>query len=265
MTTRIISATKSKRRKKSRFQLKLWPTVRFFFTIGFFILIGTDIWNGSTCVVDIGPLQIACPLGVAQLIAASRKIIPALLVGALVSLGLIFFFGRAFCSWICPGRWIFNRGPVKNSKPWKYRAWVQRVIVGGVVGAAFVCHNPIFCTICPAGVVCRGAIAAGNGGSVFPTIGWYTMLVGAEWATGRSWCRDMCPLGAAFSRISRWNPFLKIRRAEETCTPCVACQRACPEGLNLSKDTDFSTCTKCLECIAACPRGAVNVELLQIK
>ncbi|MBL7163016.1 MAG: 4Fe-4S binding protein [Anaerolineales bacterium] len=210
--------------------------------------------------MDIGPFEIACPLGVAQLIAATGKIIPGLLLAGLIGFSLIVLFGRAFCSWICPGRWIFNRGPVKSSKPWKYRVWAQRAIVGGVVGAAYVCHNPIFCTICPAGVICRGAIAAGTGGSILPTIGWMGALVGVEWASGRSFCRDLCPLGAGISRLSRFNPFLKVSNNPETCQPCIACERVCPEDLNLSQDTDLSTCTKCMECIPACPWGAIEIK-----
>jgi len=231
-------------------------------TVAFFLLIGANLWTGSTCVLEIGSLEIACPLGVVQLIAASRKIIPGLLVAGLLGFGLIILFGRAFCGWICPGRWIFNRGPATNTKPWKYRAWAQRIIVGGVVAAAYVCHNPIFCTICPAGVVCRGAIAAGTGGSILPTFGWMGTLLGFEWASGRSFCRDLCPLGAWLSRMSRFNPFFIFRSKPGACQPCVACQRVCPEDLNLSRDHDLSSCTKCMKCLTACPRDAVEIKVL---
>jgi ferredoxin-type protein NapH len=193
---------------------------------------------------------------------ASKKIIPTLAISGLVGYLLIIIFGRAFCSWICPGRWVFNRGPAAQSKPWKHRVWAQRIITGGVIGAAWICHNPIFCVICPGGVVCRGAIAAGTGGSILPTLGWFGVLLGTEWATGRSWCRDICPLGAALSRFSRFNPFLKVRNNPETCHPCVACQRACPEDLNLATDRDLTSCTKCMECISACPRKAVELKIL---
>jgi len=226
------------------------------------LLIGANVWNGSTCVVEIGPLEIACPLGVAQLIATSRVIVPSLLIAGILGFLLIVLFGRAFCGWICPGRWIFNRGPTTDSKPWKYRAWAQRLIVGGAVGAAYVCHNPDFCVICPAGVVCRGAIATGTGGSILPTIGWLGALVGFEWASGRSFCRDLCPLGAGISRLSHFNPFLQVRSKSVTCQPCVACQRVCPEDLNLSQETDLSSCTKCMECISACPRSAVEIKVI---
>ena len=36
------------------------------------------------------------------------------------------------------------------------------------------------------------------------------------------------------------------------------------EGLNLSKDVDFSACTNCIESQEVCPRGAVEIVHAQI-
>ena len=238
-----------------------WPKVRFTTTLVFLLLLAGKLLTGGTSYVSIGPVNIACPLGIAQIMAASRIFIPALALAGLAGFLFIVFFGRAFCSWLCPGRWIFNRGPVTAKMPWRARAWIQRGLMAGVVGVAWVCRSPVFCPICPAGVICRGAIAAGTGGNPLPTFGWLGALVSLEWASGRSWCRDLCPLGATLSRLSRFNPFFKLKSNPEHCLPCLACQKACPEGLSLAHDTDFSTCTKCLACMSACPRGAVDLKL----
>jgi len=174
MTTKSIARSRPKRiaKKPSR-----WPRLRLIVTVLFFLLITSNIWAGSTCSVNLGGVEIACPLGVVQVMAAARKFIPALALAGFLGFVLIVIFGRAYCSWICPGRWIFNRGPAADSKPWKWRVWAQRVIVGGVIGASFACKSAVFCVICPAGVACRGAIAAGTGGSILPTVGWFgTML-----------------------------------------------------------------------------------------
>ncbi len=241
---------------------RYWPVTRALITLLFFVLIGNGFWIGSSCSVSIGLLDFTCPLGAAQVMAASRAFIPALAWGALSSLLLIILFGRAFCSWICPGRWIFNRGTRAGARSGKVRAWIQRGLVGSVIGAAWLCHTPVFCVICPVGAFCRGAIVAGSGGSFVPMIGWLGVLLGAEWASGLSWCRDLCPLGALFTRLSRLNPFLKVKRNPEICRPCKVCEKSCPEGLSLSRDVDFSACNKCFECQAACPRGAIEVKLV---
>jgi ferredoxin-type protein NapH len=232
-------------------------------TLVFFLLIAGRVWMGTICYVDLGAVGIACPLGVAQVMAASRTFVPALVLAGRGGMLFIVLFGRAFCGWICPGRWIFNRGPASKSLSWRARAWVQRAILGGVVGVAWVCHTPVFCTICPAGVACPGAIAVGTGGSMLPALGWLGALVGAEWASGYSWCQDLCPLGTAISQLSRLNPFLKVKSNPERCRPCTACQKVCPVGLNLARDTDFASCTKCFACQSACPRGAVEIKLFQ--
>ncbi len=229
-------------------------------TVLFFVLIGSGLWIGSTCSLSIGPVDFSCPLGAAQVMAAAGVFIPALAAGSLLTLLLIVFFGRAFCSWVCPGRWVFNRGTRPGRGSGKYRAWIQRGLLGGVVGAAWLCHSPVFCVICPVGAFCRGAILAGNGGSFLPMIAWIGVLLGAEWASGLSWCRDLCPLGALFTRLSRFNPFLKVKKNPEICKPCNVCEKSCPEGLNLAKDADFSACTKCYACLEACPRGAIEIK-----
>jgi ferredoxin-type protein NapH len=252
-------------RQKSRRQpIGPWPKIRFLTTLGFFILIGGWLWSGgSTCTVQIGGIAVSCPLGVVQVLAAARTILPGLLLAGMLGLLLVILSGRAFCGWICPGRFFLNQGPAKNSKPWKAKIWIQRAILGGIVGASYLCHVPAFCFICPAGVVCRGAIAAGTGGSILPAVGWLGALVGFEWSSGRSFCRDLCPLGTLFSWTSKLNPFIKPKADPNKCVPCKACSKVCPEGLNLSQDgVDTAVCTKCFACQLACPRDAVQIQLI---
>ena len=241
-----------------------WPQARLATTLIFFYLVGGNLWTGTTCYVGISALTIACPLGVVQVLAATRSFIPFLAIAGLFGIGLVVFFGRAFCSWICPGRWVFNKGPKSSPIPPKIRDWTQRALIGGVVTAAYFCQTPIFCVICPLGLVCRGAIALGTGGSVLPSIGWMGVLVGVEWTSGRSWCRDLCPLGAAISQLSKLNPFLKFKANSDSCVPCNICERACPEGLNLSKSPEMATCTKCFACQPACPRDAIELKLIGV-
>ncbi|MBI5649225.1 MAG: 4Fe-4S binding protein [Chloroflexi bacterium] len=220
-------------------------------------------WNlglGTFSAFGWGPLRIACPLGVAQVIAATQTFIPYLAIAALATVVLTMIFGRVFCGWFCPGRWIFNRGPRASKQPWGARGWIQTGILAGVIGVAYIFHNPLFCIICPVGSICRGALAVGTGESILPSIGWLSALVGTEWLSGRSWCRDLCPVGALYSRISALNPFIKPKANPAKCHPCNACVNNCPETLALAKSPDLSTCTKCFACVSACPRDAVEIR-----
>lgn len=245
-----------------------WARIRFVTTIVVLILIilsaMLDINLGTFSSFSLGPITVACPLGVAQIMAASQTFLPGLALAGLLGFLLTVFFGRAFCGWLCPGRWIFNHGPRTAKTPWKYRGWVQGGIVASVIGAAMFAHNPLFCIICPVGAICRGAIAAGTGGSVLPSVGWLGALLSVEWLSGRSWCRDLCPVGATLSRISALNPFIKPKANEEKCRPCLACMKKCPENMNLSQTPSLASCTKCFACQGACPRDAVEINLIKL-
>ncbi len=251
--------------KKKNMTSSRWSRIQILTTLGALGLIIVSArmgWGlGSFSTFGWGPFEIACPLGVAQIMAATQTIVPALVIAGLVGVLVTILFGRAFCGWLCPGRWLFNRGPRTAKTPWKYRAWVQGGIIATVLGAAVTFHNPVFCIICPVGSICRGAMVAGTGGSILPSVGWLSALFSVEWLSGRSWCRDLCPVGATLSRISALNPFIKVQANPEKCHPCLACMKKCPEGVNLSQSPDLSTCTKCFACQGTCPRGAVEVKL----
>jgi ferredoxin-type protein NapH len=250
--------------RKTKGRINPWPTLRFITTAVFLTLIGFGWVNGSTSSLTIGPLTIACPLGVVQVLAASGVWLPALALAGGLGLLLIVFFGRFFCGWVCPGRFLFNRKPSGKPLSNRTRDLLRGGILGGTVALSAVCHNPLFCLICPAGVVCRGAIAAGTDGSLLPTVGWLGMVAGLEQVTRRSWCRDLCPLGFMNQLVSRLNPFFKVQTSDQ-CVPCKACENACPEGIKPTMARQDPRCTKCMECMYVCPRSAVVIKLIDVE
>jgi polyferredoxin len=256
-----VNNAETKVMKRSSKSANYWPRIRLAFTLMIFALIAISFTGGTVCYAGTKDLGVACPFGVVQIAASSIKIPFTLLISGFLGLGVILLFGRAFCSWICPGRWIFNRLAKPGQLTYKFRSWIQVGLVGSVFFLSWICKFPIFCTICPAGLICRGELSVKANSNLSPVIGWMGLIVGAEWLSGLSWCRDLCPLGAGISLVSRFNPFLKVKTDPQKCVPCKACERACPEGLNLSADTDFSRCTKCFTCQSACPRGAVQIKL----
>lgn len=70
----------------------------------------------------------------------------------------------------------------------------------------------------------------------------------------RFFCRYLCPMGALLAPLSRFAPFA-IRRNENTCTSCTACDRACPVGVKVSDVATVTDpeCIACSECVNACP------------
>jgi ferredoxin len=70
-------------------------------------------------------------------------------------------------------------------------------------------------------------------------------LVGAS-LVPRFYCRYACPLGAALGVMSFVSPF-KIKRVEQ-CQVCKVCEHACPTGAIRGADIDFKECVRCDVC-----------------
>ncbi|MGQ9631856.1 MAG: 4Fe-4S binding protein [bacterium] len=74
----------------------------------------------------------------------------------------------------------------------------------------------------------------------------------------RFWCRNLCPLGALLSLVSRFG-FLK-RTVQEGCTHCQRCQNLCPMGA-IKEDpyrTNVQECIQCRTCVLVCPVDVVS-------
>lgn len=74
----------------------------------------------------------------------------------------------------------------------------------------------------------------------------------------RFWCRNLCPLGAFLSLLSRFS--LRGRKVSDACISCAQCAKACP--MNAIGDdftlTSAFECVECGRCEKVCPAGAVS-------
>jgi polyferredoxin len=72
--------------------------------------------------------------------------------------------------------------------------------------------------------------------------------------TGRVFCRYICPMGGFLGLIRRIGIF-RVRRREETCIHCMACDRACPVDIRVEQveQVHSAECINCNECVNVCP------------
>ena len=74
----------------------------------------------------------------------------------------------------------------------------------------------------------------------------------------RFWCRNLCPLGAFLSLLSRYS--IWGRRVSDLCIKCSKCARTCP--MNAIGDNYFDTsareCIQCERCATVCPVDAIS-------
>jgi len=86
----------------------------------------------------------------------------------------------------------------------------------------------------------------------------FLSVVGLLYVERRFWCRNLCPLGALLSLLSRFS--IWGRTVNEECIHCSRCSRSCPmnaigEGYEI---TSARECIQCMRCESVCPVNAVS-------
>lgn len=192
----------------------------------------------------------------------------------LVSLvGLTVLAKKSFCGWICPlgsiqewlsrlGRRVFGRS---FRPPARLDTWLmplRYVVLAAVLALTwtvwqgdlgFRAYDPYYILFTLGGHETRPW-----------SIGVLVGVLGAAVLLPMAWCRYLCPLGAVMDPLSRFG-LLRVRRNEEACTDCGACDELCPHAIPISKTEEVTArnCTDCFECVAGCPeRGALEISWL---
>lgn len=268
------------------------------------------------------------PFGGLQVLVSGQ--VESLLIVETVSAILCFvaltvLLGNVFCSWVCPIGTIIDsfdkiiekhfpnieakrskRAKEKREKRSRTKSSVGCLVcplhkVGGILGYGIVASAvvgsaffrfPIFCAICPIGIVSRGLFHFKSMMTITRTwmIWWLELLVIPIAATilslreRRFWCKRLCPVGAFLGLVSSVNPFIKPRVHDEHCIMkgcpenckgslldiCLfcrlmddyVCEKVCPFDIDLTGHGSLAKCTKCLECYIECPYDAITIDPL---
>ncbi len=171
-------------------------------------------------------------------------------------------FGRAFCSWFCPGGLVnqllgmlasaklrIRNGFTKTAPLLKYvglaialYAWLiygqPRLAVPIRMGDFFESLALTFKYASPLWLV-RSVFVLG-----FIALG--LLLANA-------WCRFACPMGGALDAIKSFSLF-KVYK-DEKCDGCDLCLQVCEMGTRPGE----RNCTNCCDCHAVCPQDAIHI------
>ena len=79
------------------------------------------------------------------------------------------------------------------------------------------------------------------------------------WRGGRTYCNTICPVGTILSFFARFS-WLKIRFDEDKCKNCSLCSKNCKAAcIDFKTHTvDYSRCVVCGNCIDSCKFGALK-------
>ncbi|MDH3973069.1 MAG: 4Fe-4S binding protein [Deltaproteobacteria bacterium] len=190
-----------------------------------------------------------------------------------------FFFGRLWCSFICPvgGFPELVSRSLNNRIKIEYRALPQVAIRYGYFGFYLVMMPMIgisACTLCNFMTIPRifDAIGGGQMGMnyILSSIGIANValvaLLGFFASKGRAFCAFLCPVGAIDGIVNRIGAAFKftrhIRVERDRCTGCMACAQACMTGAIEMDDkialVDQLSCMSCHECVDVCHHGAIE-------
>ena len=145
----------------------------------------------------------------------------------------------------------------------------RHFVLAGALVSSFAFGFPVFCLICPVGLIFATVIglwnlfqfnAASWGLLVFPAI------IALEVVVFRKWCTSFCPIAALLSLLSRFNKTFKPKVDNTAClrskgVNCHVCVQSCPEKVD-PHVRDIPECSKCGMCADRCPSHAITFPLL---
>jgi MauM/NapG family ferredoxin protein len=267
-------------------QFRTWRRIyaAFFFALFLILLFITDYSRmqgyATSLLLELDPLT-----AIAMFLASG--VVYSGLILALVLIVLTLFFGRFFCSWMCPlgimnqfSSWLFNRKKpsvdyaINAYRPvyrLKYYILALMLILAAFGSLQIGLLDPIALMVRSFTVSVFPALQQTsadiylfqpvfNGGMLIAVM--LIAIVLANRFMTRFWCRVLCPLGALLGVLSKYSLF-RIQRDVDKCIDCNKCLNHCQGGCDPHAELRISECHVCMNCIEMCPTGALHYGLPQ--
>lgn len=201
-------------------------------------------------------------------IASYKSIINASFVAFVLIILLSLFFGRAYCSWFCPGcgmqevMSLFIKKKSKNSKAlyikyFIFAVWIGAIITGYIINGI----HKIDLTYGMSDVTIER--------KVILTVGAIVLIVPLTAIFGKfASCKYICwqaPFMIIGTKIRDYFHFagLRLKSESEKCNSCKVCSLKCPMNLDVmdhvkNGQMNNNECILCGNCIDHCKQKAIK-------
>lgn len=194
---------------------------------------------------------------------------------SLLFLGLFLsslFFGRAFCSWICPAGGLQEvcsnivGKPIGRRINWiKYVIWIPwlaAIIIGFITAGGIKQINILYYT--DYGI----SVSAPPGYIVYFSV--ILLIVILSLLLGRrAFCHCVCWMSpfmiiGSFLKDKMNIPSLRLRANNNECINCKLCNKHCPMSLSVNemvikKNMVNTECILCGNCVDSCPKSILHI------
>ena len=201
--------------------------------------------------------------------------------GFIAVLAFTFFFGRVYCSFLCPLGVILDiisglnlrfgeRRAYKYQKPvdWLKYSILSLVILIFMTGNIFFLNlldpfsisGRIFSNLVRP---CMGLVPTGfiSRPAMLFSFGIFILLTLLAMYRDRWYCNAICPVGTLLGLVSKVSILgLKIDKA--TCTQCGDCEKVCKAGCIQFPENriDIDRCVSCYNCIGKCQSNSIRFK-----
>jgi len=213
--------------------------------------------------------------GIGEIIGGIMRSWPGVAL-VVVVIGTTFFFGRYWCSHICPiggaGELGSRLTPRKlkldyssiPAAPVRY-GYLLVYLAAPLLGLGSLCCS--YCNFAAVPSLFGAAFIQADMAYFLRAYGIINLalflLLAVLARGGRAYCNFLCPVGALDALAARFGQRFgkRVRVSAERCTACGDCLHVCPTwavSMDLKAHIDQLSCMPCGECEKACPEGAIR-------
>ncbi|WP_424244222.1 polyferredoxin [Elusimicrobium posterum] len=181
------------------------------------------------------------------------SIIAAVLILAVLASAL--FFGRIYCSTLCPlGLLQELAGAFKKKTSGRQKSYWFKYIIAAIVFGTLAGGTAYLLRLADPYTYFGSAATFSLVGLVAVAVILVLVLF-----KDRFFCTNICPVGTVLGVVSKCS-LNKIYIQKDACILCGKCEAVCPSGcVNYkAKEIENEICVKCLKCMPVCPKSAVK-------